>query len=85
MSIEEMERALDCLIPRVRYQVYIGGERPTIVILEEGKPSPYAEQHLVGKAFFERDLAELALFGYHLLQGDWLSSEECLDLARRLM
>lgn len=85
MGIEEMEHALEGMLPTIRYRVYIGTEPPMIVALQEGKPSPYPEQQLVGKAFFERELAELALYGYRLLQGDWLSTEERFHLANRLM
>lgn len=82
---EHYERGLEHIIPTTTYRIYIGGEHPTIVALEEGQPLPYPEKQFVGKAFFEKELAELALYGYRLLQGDWLSIEERFHLAKRLM
>ncbi|HLI90654.1 MAG TPA: hypothetical protein VKV37_18335 [Ktedonobacteraceae bacterium] len=85
MRIESYEYELDRGIPTTTYRIYIGGQHPTIVALEAGQPVPYPEEQLVGKAFFEYRLAELALYGYRLLQGEWLSTEERVDLAKRLM
>jgi hypothetical protein len=85
MSNEHDERDLNRIIPATTYRIYVGGKRPTIIALEAGQQVPYPEQQLVGKAFFERELAELALYGYRLLQGDWLSVEERFSLAKRLM
>lgn len=79
------EQALERSIPKKTYRVYTGGQQPTLVTIEERHPSPYPERDLVGKAFFERELAELALYGYRLLHGDWLTAEERFDLANRLM
>jgi hypothetical protein len=85
MSREHDEYDLDRSIPTTTYRIYVGGQHPTIVALEAGQPVPYPEEQLVGKAFFEYGLAELALYGYRLLQGEWLSMEERFDLAKRLM
>lgn len=74
------------LVPRTTYRLYKEGARVTIVALEDAMQEPvYDRRNVVSKVFYTREGAEVALFGYRMLQGETLSLEERMTLVHLLL
>lgn len=78
------EQGLDALIPHITYRLYKAEGGVVIVPILNEDESIFDATRFVSKIFYTQAGIELALLGYKLLDGEWLTFEDRVKLARLL-